>query len=90
MTTKNDIREWFERGVEQHAEFLIVVCDTFSHEDYPVFATGATFKDTFEGHNGRNMQRIIEVYDLERERETQIAQHRCFSCPPGDWTIKYE
>lgn len=88
MTTKDDIREWFERGLEQHAEYLITVCDTFSHEDYPVFATSVTFKDAFEEHNGRNMQRIIEVYDLERDPEMQIAQGRCLSCPPGDWRIK--
>ena len=35
MTTKQDIRNWLNGSCE--ADFLIVVCDTFSYDDYPVF-----------------------------------------------------
>jgi hypothetical protein len=35
--SRNDIKRWFERGVEQKATHMIVVCDTFDHEDYPVY-----------------------------------------------------
>lgn len=37
MTTQDDIREWFLAGTELAATHLIVVCDTFDHEDYPVY-----------------------------------------------------
>lgn len=37
ITTKNDIRDWFERGVRIGATHLAVVCDNFDHDDYPVF-----------------------------------------------------
>jgi|ERR1039458_6306432 hypothetical protein len=37
MTTKEDLRRWFNEGVELKATHMIVVCDTFDHEDYPVY-----------------------------------------------------
>ena len=35
-TTRERIREWIERGQEEGATHVIVVCDTFDWEDYPV------------------------------------------------------
>ena len=37
MTTNTDIGEWFDDGVELGASHMIIVCDTFDHEDYPVY-----------------------------------------------------
>jgi len=37
MTTKENIQQWFEEGLELGASHLLVVCDTFDHEDYPVY-----------------------------------------------------
>ena len=39
MTTKHEIAQWFDRGVSEGATHMIVVCDTFDHEDYPVYVT---------------------------------------------------
>ena len=36
-TTRNEIRGWLKRGQRQKATHVIVVCDTFDHEDYPVY-----------------------------------------------------
>jgi len=76
-TTKQDIREWFERGVEQGATHLIVVCDTFNYEDYPVYVEkGQDAKKVYEAHNGPNMQRVMEVYNLSQDMEEQLNEHR--------------
>ena len=37
LTTPEMIREWFNRGIELGATHLIVACDTFDYEDYPVY-----------------------------------------------------
>jgi hypothetical protein len=36
--TKQDIIGWLDRGKAQGATHVIVVCDTFDWDDYPVFA----------------------------------------------------
>ena len=35
--TKKEIRQWLEHGKAQNATHMIVVCDTYDWEDYPVF-----------------------------------------------------
>lgn len=65
MTTKAEISEWFDAGVAKSATHILVVCDTFDYEDYPVYATGA--KDTLTRHteySNKSMQKVMEVYDL--------------------------
>ena len=73
MTTKNDIREWFDSGRKNDYEFMLVVCDTFDYEDYPCYAKGT--------QHGVNMQKIVEVYDLSMDRETQLAEERSSHSP---------
>jgi hypothetical protein len=60
-----DIAGWWDRGKEQKAAYMIVVCDTFDHDDYPVYvASGEDFWKKHAEHDGQNMQRIMEVYDF--------------------------
>lgn len=84
--SKNGIRNWFERHAANGAEFMLVVCDTFDHDDYPVPCSAEEFADKYEAHDGKNMQRIMEVYDLSKDRETQLSEHRAFNLPPGEST----
>ena len=59
-----DLKRWFAAGVEAKASHMIVVCDTFDYEDYPVYAGLDNFWRLYDEHDGKNMQRIMEVYDL--------------------------
>ncbi len=79
----NDFRGWFKEGLRQKAEYMIVVCDTYDHEDYPVYATAANFKEKHEEHDGKNMQRVMEVYNLSLPMEPQVNAFRVFNFPPG-------
>lgn len=80
-TTKADIRQWFERGVEEGHDYMIVVCDTFDHEDYPAYAMKNTFPAQERHYRTASMQRIMEVYDLHQDMEEQLNEHRCFRGP---------
>ena len=79
-TTKNEIREWFLRGIEQGATHLVVVCDTFNHDDYPVFVeSNENVKEVESEYNGKNMQKVMEVYNLSKDMENQLNQFRAFN-----------
>ena len=81
-TTKQDIKGWFDRGVKEKQAYLIVVCDDFDHSDYPVYiGPDDDFYESYDGHNGKNMQRIMEVYDLKLDCESQLNEHRAFHMP---------
>lgn len=76
-TSKEDIRTWFKRGVsEKDPHYMIVVCDTFDHEDYPVFARTEEEARKLVKDPGE-MQRVMEVYDLRKPMDVQLAEPRC-------------
>lgn len=79
-TTQQDIRGWIERGKQQNATHLIVVCDTFDHEDYPVFVSPEeNIHDRISHYDGKNMQSIMEVYNLNQDIEKQLNEHRAYN-----------
>jgi len=78
-TSQADIRGWFKRGLEQKATHMIVACDTYDHEDYPVFvAPGEDVRKKAAEYDGPNMQIVMEVYALHLDMEMQLAEHRSF------------
>lgn len=78
--SRDDIRSWFDRGVDQKATHLIVVCDTYDHDDYPVYViSGDDAREKYKEYSGKNMQRVMEVYDLSKPRDEQMNQHRAFN-----------
>ena len=82
MTTRDEISAWFDRGVAQKATRMLVVCDTFDHEDYPVFVfTDKEALEQFEHYHMKNMQKVMEVYDLRLSKSEQLSQHRVMHLP---------
>lgn len=78
-TTVDDIRRWLERA-EKDDSHMIVVCDTFDHEDYPVFVNkDMDIREAIKEHDGQNMQRIMEVYNLSMSLEDQLASPRVYN-----------
>lgn len=79
-TTREEIREWLARGKAEGATHMIVVVDTFDYEDYPVFVKpDQDVRKVHEEYNGKNMQRVMEVYSYKKDLEEQIAQGRVFN-----------
>lgn len=80
MTTKEDISDWFDRGIKSDATHMLVACDTFSHEDYPVFVErGEDPHEKVAEYQGQNMQRVMEVYNLAMDKKRQLAERFCFN-----------
>jgi hypothetical protein len=79
-TTKKDISEWFDRGVRYMATHLIVVCDTFDYEDYPVYVSREeSVNERVDYFRKQDMQKVMEVYDLSKDKEEQLNQHRAWN-----------
>lgn len=77
------IRGWFIEGVESGFRWMIIACDTFNYEDYPVFIeTAEEYIEKYKHYsNSNNMQRIMEVYDLAMDMESQLNENRAFHGP---------
>lgn len=80
-TTKDDIREWLERGLNSEGvTHMLVVCDTFEYEDYPVYITEDQIpQEVYEEYQGQNMQKVMEIYDLRGDLEQQLNATRSWS-----------
>jgi hypothetical protein len=82
MTTKNEISAWFDEGLNNPDKptHMIIVCDTYDHEDYPVYVLPTeNVHQVYKNKDGNNMQRVTEVYKLTEDKEKQINQSRCFN-----------
>ncbi len=79
-TTQDDIRGWLKEAKRQKATHLIVVVDTFDHQDYPVYVKpGEDIHAQVAHYNGPNMQRVMEVYNLSLDWEHQLATRRAWN-----------
>lgn len=74
------IQGWLDKGVEKGATHLIVACDTFDWEDYPVWVDpGQDVRLEYDRLNGPNMQKVMEVYCLSMPLEPQLDERRAFN-----------
>ena len=80
MTSKVYISLWFDEGVEEGNTHMLVVCDTFSYEDYPVYVKkGEDVHDRVKYYDGRSMQRVMEVYVLDpKKKDNQLSDLRAW------------
>ena len=59
---------------------MIVVCDTYDWEDYPVYVSRReNVREIYSDYNGKEMQRVMEVYSLKKDTESQLNEHRSFN-----------
>jgi len=79
MTTKDEIKGWLIEGKEKGATHVIVVCDTYEWDDYPVFVMpNEKVLEKKEEYDGKNMQKIMEVYNLSLDFQSQLDEIRSF------------
>ena len=73
--TYEEIRGWLERAKAEGATHVIIACDTFSWTDYPVFVKPEhDVKQIVAGLNGKNMQKVMEVYNLALPLDSQLNE----------------
>lgn len=87
VTTKEQIRDWLLLGVQSKATHMIVACDTFSYEDFPIYVqAGEDVRERAKIYNDSSkMLSLMEVYALHLDMEEQLAEHRAMhlDSPPG-------
>lgn len=82
--TRSEIASWFDRGAAQGAAFMIVWCDTFDYEDYPAYFNSAEeAQESLDKEDGTNMQKAMEVYDLNQPRDSQLKISKCWALTKG-------
>lgn len=77
-TSRATIEHWLDTlYAGDDLTHMIVVCDTFDYQDYPVYvSTGESASDIAGQVETADMTRVIEVYSKSRSRELQMAEHR--------------
>lgn len=80
MTTQTEIAEWFDEGVAKGAAYMLVLCDTYDWDDYPVYASSADEATRRAKYPGE-MQKLMEVYNLSMPRDEQLRQYRVMNLP---------
>jgi len=79
MTTPKELSDWFDYGVAEHATHMIIVCDTFDNEDYPVYVKpNEDVRERLKDYDNTNMQRVMEVYSLSRDKSAQLKEERAY------------
>lgn len=74
---KWQIESWLGREKAAESDYMLVICDTFDYEDYPVFVSKGDLHEALEQYS-KNMQRVIEVYDLSLDIATQLKETRAW------------
>lgn len=72
------IRCSFESGVSQGATHMVIMSDDFDFSYYVKYCHSAKEAKGIQRTSGNNMQRVMEVYNLNGDMEKQLAKHRCF------------
>ena len=77
--TRNDLRQWLLKGGDQQATHVIIACDTFDWSDYPVYVQpDQKVVDEIAKYDGKNMQRVMEVYNLNLDIDAQLEEYRAW------------
>jgi hypothetical protein len=62
--------DWYLKGCQTNKKFLVVVCDTFEWEDYPLYFEKKEDTVKFLQKPG-DMQKVMEVYCLSKPFDNQ-------------------
>lgn len=75
-----EIHQWLMVGKREGASHVIVVCDTFDWSDYPVYVkSDEVIQERIAEYDGKNMQKIMEVYNLAMDIDLQLKDHRAWN-----------
>lgn len=79
VTTRQDIARWYQYGVDIGATHLIVVCDSFSYEDFPDYVYyGHNPQKVVSKWNSQQLYYVMEVYALHLDMNAQLDEHRAW------------
>ena len=77
--TRDGIFAWYDEGKKKGATHMIIVCDTFDWDDFPVYVmAGENARDKAESEGKKPMQKVMEVYSLSLPVLDQFQERRAF------------
>lgn len=74
----NYLKDSFESGVSKGATHMVVMSDDYDYEYYVEYCHSAKEAKKILRTSGDNMQRVMEIYNLNGDMEKQLAKFRCF------------
>ena len=75
VTTTEIISDWFDRGVKKNYQYMVVMCDTFDWDDYPLYFNSLEeVKNKYD--NPGSMQKVMESYTLTNNKDAQLKKMR--------------
>lgn len=74
MAISKELNEWYETGKMSRNRYthMVVVCDTYSHEDYPVYVRPEDDIHKVIADHSKNMQKVMEVYNFSLDKSIQL------------------
>lgn len=79
MTTRDDLRGWFESAPEG-ATHMVVALDEIDGGCFPIYVGQAEdARRRAKQENEKPLQRVMEVYRLDYSFDKQVAEYRCFT-----------
>lgn len=76
-TTINRLKDWFLVGQEKEASHMIIVCNTFDWEDFPVYVMkNQNARDIYRKYSVDTERKVMEVYNINKDIESQLSKHR--------------
>jgi len=73
---------WLNRTNRDNNDYMLIVTDTFSYEEYPVFCKSYYLVDNIEKYNNQsNMSKVQEVVKLEKKEKinTNKSSEFCYT-----------
>ncbi len=78
-TTQTTITRWFENGIDLNATHLVVVCDLFDYEDFPVYIyEDESPEERVIYWNSQDFCKVMEVYDIQLDMNAQLNESRAW------------
>lgn len=78
--TQKDLIQWFDEGVELGATHMVVICDTFDYDDFPVYVMpGQDARRVAEEKSSEPLARLMEVFNLSMSKNDQMSSGRAFN-----------
>lgn len=78
-SSRAQIAGWFDRMIELGATHMLVVCDTYDYEDYPVYVFPTqSVREFMRTYQAKSMQKVMEVYSASHDKQSQLNERRTF------------
>ena len=82
---KEQIRQWFINGVKEKKKYMLIVYDQMEppdEMDSPCYAVSdEDALETYSAYNSDIFCKVMEVYNLKMDLETQLAEKRAWHLP---------